>query len=71
MKNKITIDNNVVRIIGKVELIIIVKDDILATYISLYNSSSYSISQSRPVFTNIENGIGILACKRTLKEIIL
>jgi hypothetical protein len=68
LKNKITIDNNVVRIIGKVELIIIVKDDILATYISLYNSSSYSISQSRPVFTNIENGIGILACKRTFKR---
>ena len=68
LKNHLTIDNNINRIIGKIELIITVGDDNMATYIALNGSSSTSLSQSRPVFTNIDNGIGLFTSKRTFKR---
>lgn len=69
LKNNLTIDNNISRIIGKIELIITVGDDNMATYIALNGSSSTSAAQSRPVFTNIDNGIGLFTSKRTFKRV--
>jgi len=68
LKNHLTIDNNINRIIGNIDLIITVGDDNMATYIALNGPSSTSISQSRPVFTNIDNGIGLFTSKRTFKR---
>jgi hypothetical protein len=68
LKNNLPKDNNIIRIIGKIKLIITVGDDNMATYIALNGSSSTSIAQSRPVFTNIDNGIGLFTSKRTFNR---
>jgi hypothetical protein len=62
LQNKIPVDNNLDRIIGKIELHIDVGSDDLSIYIDL-NKPSSSIVQERPLYTNVSNGIGIFTSR--------
>lgn len=62
LQNKIAVDNNLERKIGKIELHIDVGSDDLSIYIDL-NKPSSSIVQERPLYTNVSNGIGIFTSR--------
>ncbi len=57
-----TSTNPIVRVAGKVEVIITVAADELSTYIDV-NAPSNTIVQVRPEYTNIVNGIGIFSAR--------
>jgi len=57
-----TPNNPIVRVAGKVEVIITVAADELSTYIDV-NAPSNTIVQVRPEYTNIVNGIGIFSAR--------
>jgi len=64
---KVPVNNNVVRIIGKVDFMVSAGGDELNTYINL-NRPSTTIVQERPLYTNIANGLGIFSCRYTKKN---
>lgn len=60
--NQIESRTDVKRYVGKMDLFVTAGTEELSTYITI-NSSSNSIIQERPQFTNVSNGIGIFASK--------
>lgn len=62
LRNNIAIKDNVIRHIGKVEIILSVADDMFNLYMEI-NKPSASLVIDRPEFTNIEGGYGIFACR--------
>lgn len=65
--NQIEERNDVERYPGNVEIVMTVGTDELNTYINV-NSSSNSIIQERPQFTNISNGVGLFSSKFTKRR---
>lgn len=62
LSSKLEVRNDVQRYPGSVKLIMSVGTDELNTYINV-NTSSNSIIQERPQFTNISNGVGLFSSK--------
>ena len=64
LQTRLTVDNNLERIIGKIELHIDVGSDDLSIYLDL-NKPASSVVQDRPLYTNVSNGIGIFTCRHS------
>ena len=60
--NSVPMDNNVTRKINSVDVLFSVGSSTLNTYINL-NEPPTGIVQERPVYTNIEGGIGLFSCR--------
>jgi len=60
--NSVPMDNNVTRRINSVDVLFSVGSSTLNTYINL-NEPPTGIVQERPVYTNIEGGIGLFSCR--------
>lgn len=63
LKNRIPVNNNVQRWIGNVDIKLVTVSNELNAYIEV-NSPSTSIVQSKPEYSNINNGTGIFASRR-------
>lgn len=59
--------NVVFRIAGTVEFTVYAGDQTLKEYIEI-NGASNSVSQDRPIYTNIENGYGVFASRTFVKR---
>lgn len=62
-----SLSNPVARMPDSLRIIINVADDNFNTYLNV-NQPSNTISQERPQFTNIENGLGVFASRNTFEK---
>lgn len=62
VKNRVPVNDNLLRYPVNIEIIIHVAATVLSTYIDT-NEPSSSIVQERPEYTNIENGLGIFSAR--------
>ncbi len=63
-KSSIKVDNNVVRYSGKLDFYFTAGDQAMYEYLRINNASGVNASNGL-LFTNIENGLGIFASRRT------